>query len=703
MKLHLKFYFFLFLFLTTALKSVSQSDSLVYYFNQTDPIENKGLGHFIEGIQLKDSAVFLKYGTKIHPIENRVRFYHFLGEHFYDLDDFSGAGYWYSRSLTLAHRTLNKKIIADALSSLGDMLRLQENNTMAFSYLFHAMYLYKELKDKKSLCNTLSMIGEINRCVEQYDDAIKYLNEALVIAKQNNYRNDEAFCWNSLGSTYQFKGEYQTAFHCYKKGEVIAQTIKDTMRMIDFKYAIADLLIEQKKPDEAFGYLKEGIELSEKTNNQYYLSFCYIGYSKAYLKQDKFRKSIEKGLIAFDIGKRLNALGLCADASEVLYKAYIGTNDYKNAFFYLKYTTDAYDSTNNSVKIKQQAQIESNFLTDYKEKQDSLIRTSQQKQKDFAHSAEIKQQKLVIYFIASGLILALTLTFFIFKGYKQKQKANEIITKQKDEVESQKKIVEEKNLIVLEKNKEILDSIHYAKHIQRAMLTSDSYLKKILPEHFVLYKPKDIVSGDFYWSVKHQNKTFLAVADCTGHGVPGAFMSLLGISFLNEIVIEKNIISPEKILNQLRDEIIRALNPEDAAEESMDGMDIVLCCYDFTAMELNFAAANNSLYLVRDEQLLEYKSDKFPVGKFQEIQTSFTLQSISLQKNDCIYTFTDGFADQFGGLRGKKYKYKQFKEQLLKNHHQPFEVQKKLTDLEIETWKGNLEQVDDVLLIGIKI
>jgi len=659
--------------------------------------------HFIQGFQLADTSRFLKIGAKIYPIEKRVRFYHFLGEHFYNLDDYSGASYWYAKSLYFAQLTLDKKYIADELSSLGDINRLLENNTIAFSYLFQAMYLYKELNDKKELCHTLSLIGEINRCVEQYDDAVKYLNEALSIAIQKNYLNDEAFCYSSIGSTFQFKKEYEKAFSYYRKGDALAQTLKDTMQIIDFKCAIADLFNEQENPKTAIKYLKEGLELSDKSNNLYYSAFCYIGFSKAYLKQNQFKKSIENGLVAFNIGKRLKALGFSYDASNILFKAYLGNKDYKNAFNYLKFSKDAYDSTNSSDKIKEQAQMESDFTTTFKEKQDSLLRTSKQEKIDIANQAELKQQRLVSYFIACCLLLALTITFFIYKGYKQKQKANEIIVKQKNEVESQKKIVEEKNLIVLERNKEILDSIHYAKHIQQAMLTSASYLQKILPEHFVLYKPKDIVSGDFYWSVKHQNKIFLAVADCTGHGVPGAFMSLLGISFLNEIVLEKKFFSPEIILNQLRSEIIKALNPEDAAEQSKDGMDIVLCCYDFDAMKLDFAAANNSLYMIRNKQLLEYKPDKFPVGKFQEQQTPFTLQTIFLQKNDCIYAFTDGFADQFGGLLGKKYKYKQFKEQLLKNHHHPFEVQKKLTDFEIEAWKGNLEQVDDILLIGIKI
>ncbi len=703
LKFYSKFIFFLFLFFVTALKSFSQTDSLVYYFNQNKPPENKMLEHFVKAIPLSDSTPFLTLAPKINPIEKRVLYFHFLGEHFYNLDNYAGAKYWYSKSLYLAQRTANKKCIADELIALGDIYRLQENNTIAFTYLFEAMYLYKELNDKKNLCHTLSIIGDINRCVEQYDDAIKYLTEAIDIAEKNKYLNDEAFCLSSLGNTYQFKGDFQEAIQNYKKGEAIAKSIKDTSRIVDLKCAIADLLIERGNSNIAILYLKEGVELCQKTNNPYQLAYCYIGYSKAYLRQNQFNKAIEKGLMAFDIGKKLNASGFCSDASDVLYKSYLAGRDYKNAFYYLKYNKDAYDSTNSSGQIKQQAQIEYNFVTAYKEKQDSLIRYSVQKEKDIAYQAELKQQKLVSYFVSCGLLLALALAFFIFKGYKQKQKTNEIILKQKDEVESQKRKVEETSLIVLEKNKEILDSIHYAKRIQYAMLTSNSYLKKILPEHFVLYKPKDIVSGDFYWSIKHKNKTFLAVADCTGHGVPGAFMSLLGISFLNEIVIEKNITSPEKILNQLREEIIKALNPEDALEESKDGMDIVLCSYDFDAMQLDFAAANNSLYLIRDEKLLEYKSDKFPVGKYQDEQSSFTLQTISLQKNDCIYSFTDGFADQFGGPQGKKYKYKQFKEQLLKNHKLSFENQKKLIDNEIENWRGTLDQIDDILMIGIKI
>ncbi len=264
-----------------------------------------------------------------------------------------------------------------------------------------------------------------------------------------------------------------------------------------------------------------------------------------------------------------------------------------------------------------------------------------------------------------------------------------------DLINHQKKLLEEKN-------KDITDSIQYAKRIQNALMASDSLLKKNLPEYFVLYKPKDIVSGDFYWAEKTENKFLLAVCDCTGHGVPGAFMSLLGVSFLNEITKEKNITQPDLIFSSLRENIIHAINPE-GNEEGKDGMDAVLCSFDFEKMEMNFACSNNPLWIFRNNQCLEIKPDKFPIGKYEGEIKPFTLHSEKLQKGDLIYLFTDGYADQFGGAKGKKFKYKNIQQILSLHANKTMSEQKKVLDKTIETWKGNLEQVDDILIIGIKI
>lgn len=226
---------------------------------------------------------------------------------------------------------------------------------------------------------------------------------------------------------------------------------------------------------------------------------------------------------------------------------------------------------------------------------------------------------------------------------------------------------------------------------------------------FILYKPKDIVSGDFYYALAHRPKNsdnelfYFCTADCTGHGVPGALMSMLGISNLNETIIEKNISEPHEILNNVRKGIIESLDSEDKSEENKDGMDCVLCAFDFTNSTLTFAAANNPLWICRDGQMLEYKADKMPVGKYHSEVSSFTLQQVQLQKGDVVYSFSDGFADQFGGEKGKKFKYKPFQELLLKNANLPMEQQKNTLDAAFENWRGQLDQVDDVLVVGIKI
>lgn len=287
-----------------------------------------------------------------------------------------------------------------------------------------------------------------------------------------------------------------------------------------------------------------------------------------------------------------------------------------------------------------------------------------------------------------------------------------------------------------EKNKDITDSIHYAQRIQNALMASTNLLNKNLPEYFVLYKPKDIVSGDFYWAEQTNSNFLLAACDCTGHGVPGAFMSLLNITKLNEIASEKKLLSPDLILNQLREDIIKVLNPE-GTEEGKDGMDAVLCSFDFDNLKLKFACANNPLWIVRKSAsckpqgdaslsngifyesvvensytsletlekafLIEFKPDKMPVGMYSGKKTDFSLHSIDLQKGDNVYLFTDGYADQFGGTKGKKFKYAQLKELLLSIHHLPMKEQQTVLQQKLESWKGNLEQVDDILIIGVKV
>lgn len=285
------------------------------------------------------------------------------------------------------------------------------------------------------------------------------------------------------------------------------------------------------------------------------------------------------------------------------------------------------------------------------------------------------------------------------------------ITAQNDAILFQRNEIEKQKTQLETKNKEVFDSIEYAHRIQSALLPSQQQINKYIPENFIFFLPKDIVSGDFYWALPAKTEAdpvnplfYFITADCTGHGVPGAFMSLLNHAFLNEVVKVKKVYGPGQILDEVRNLLVLTLNKQSTGEtQNKDGMDCVLCCFDMANMKLTYAAANNALWIYRAGEILEFSSDKMPVGRYMEEQTSFKETTINLQKGDIIYTFTDGFADQFGGEKGKKFKYKALKELLLSVAGLPLHKQSEILGQRFIEWKGDYEQVDDVCVIGMKV
>lgn len=264
----------------------------------------------------------------------------------------------------------------------------------------------------------------------------------------------------------------------------------------------------------------------------------------------------------------------------------------------------------------------------------------------------------------------------------------EKISYQKDEIDRQRK--------------ELTESIKYASYIQNALLTSPQELKRLLPEHFVIFIPRDIVSGDFYWITKRKSDLIIAVADCTGHGVPGAFMSILGITLISEIVNRACYNSAGSILNQLRESVMRALNQRGVEEEQKDGIDMALCLINTNTNELEFAGAFNPIYIIKKNRLIEMHGDKMPIGIAALEENSFTNHKYNLEEDDIVYLFSDGFVDQFGGPEGKKYKYQPFRNLLLNISNLPMHSQKNELIKTFKHWKGNLAQLDDVLMFGFR-
>jgi len=273
----------------------------------------------------------------------------------------------------------------------------------------------------------------------------------------------------------------------------------------------------------------------------------------------------------------------------------------------------------------------------------------------------------------------------------------EQVVKQKEEIE-----LKTKELEIL--FKQVTDSIHYAKRIQEAILPPSNLVKQILPESFVLYKPKDIVSGDFYWIDQKNEWNYFAAVDCTGHGVPGAFMSIVGYNLLKDILKNTDSIKPSIIMDKMNDGVAHTLHTNTTSgKQTKDGMDMTLCALNYKTLELQFSGAFNPLYIIRGEELIQYKADKFPVGMFIGEKQKFTNHCIQLQKGDTIYIFSDGYADQFGGPKGKKFMVGNLQQLLSDVSKMPIEKQKTLLNQTIEEWRGNLEQVDDILIIGVKV
>lgn len=273
-----------------------------------------------------------------------------------------------------------------------------------------------------------------------------------------------------------------------------------------------------------------------------------------------------------------------------------------------------------------------------------------------------------------------------------------------EEVVRQKEEIETKNQELEVLYKHVTDSIKYAKRIQEAILPPDSLVKRVLPNSFVLYKPKDIVSGDFYWIDEKDGKTMFAAVDCTGHGVPGAFMSIVGYNILKASVSNNNFTTPSLILDALNQGVSETLHHGHEEANAKDGMDLSLCTIDYKTLELQYAGAFNPLYIIRDGQLMQTKADKFPIGLFLgEEKKKFKNHTFQLQKGDVIYIFSDGYADQFGGPNGKKFMANHFRDLLIEAHTQPIEKQKEILNRTIEEWRGALDQVDDILVIGVKI
>jgi serine phosphatase RsbU (regulator of sigma subunit) len=517
-----------------------------------------------------------------------------------------------------------------------------------------------------------------------YDRALYYFRKAEKIYSKKDSRGDLSFSYDGMSSVYKALAVVNNdstlldtaLFYVYKSRDIA----KAQENMSAEAYALTNISMiyhNQYKYDKAAETYLEALKLARLLKDER-LELAILanlaGNEVQRNRPDSAVKYIEKFV---PLQEKLNYKQNTEGLSKIFAEYYYQKKDFKKAYEYIKIYDRYKDSTYNLETTAQINEMQTKFETEKKEKENVLLQS------------ENKTYRATRNYLIIILSIALLGIIGAFIAYKKIKNSKELLSVQKHLVE--------------EKQKEILDSINYAKRIQFALLASDNLLQNHLPDHFVLFRPKDVVSGDFYWATPVTDGFIFVTADCTGHGVPGAFMSLLNISKLSQVINENKVVRPDHILNNVRSEIIKALNPEGSREVSKDGMDAVVCKLSSDRSKLEFSAANNSFYIIRNKELIICKADKMPVGKGHDDDASFTYNEVSLHKGDTIYTLTDGFADQFGGSLGKKFKYRQLEEFLIAIHEESMYIQKQKLNDAFETWKGDLEQVDDVCIIGIKI
>ncbi len=609
---------------------------------------------------LKYADLQLKLATKINYTSQIIRGHINFGIAYVRLFKFNDALTHYLKARELVEKR-NKGDLSPLLGQIGYIyLRLNQKKE-AYKYFKQQQSISILEKNYEAYLSCVVNLADYYNTNNSLDSSINLLNEGLKIARKYKFHSNEVIIIDNIANAYYAKA--------------IDTDDRSYFKLVE-QYADSALILHYQDKDSSaifyiyglLGALNKDLK-NYKRSEEYYNQ--YVSYSKRTKDIMNLKIAIdEMSLLFADQGK------------------------FKQAYQYRL----MYDSINrlyvDEEAHKQVIELNTKYETEKKEEENAFLL-----KKDELSTKTINQQKTINAFIIISLIVSILFGIFMFRIYRQKKNAHILISKQKEDVEQKQVEIEFQKGIIEEKQTEIVDSINYAKRIQYALLPADKILSLNLSQHFILFKPKDIVSGDFYWATEHNDNFYLAVCDSTGHGVPGAFMSLLNIGFLSEAIKEKHIHAPNEILNYVRERLIENISQDGG----QDGMDCILLCINKKDKSITYSAAHNAPILIRDNKMMELPKDKMPVGKGEKM-ASFTLHEIKdLKKEDTIYLYTDGYADQFGGPEIKKFKSRRLNELLLSISNNPIDEQQKILNKEFIDWKGPLEQIDDVCVIGIKI
>jgi tetratricopeptide (TPR) repeat protein len=651
----------------------------------------------------------------------------------------------YSKALVLFEELGDRSGLSICYFNMGTIFDYQGVYDKALEQYMNALKISEEMGDKSSVTYCYNNIGLIHTKQRNFDKALQYFQRMQLLSEELGDTYLLAGCFENIGVTYSDMKDLVKSNEFYEKALKLREKLDDkkgianTISNIGINYA---KLGDNQKGNPAHrdslynaavGLFQKSIKIRKELDDKNGLAFIYGNASELYislananpqLKNVYLNKSLFYGLEAYNISVEIGALPLQKDAVAHLQKAYKGLGKYEEALKYAEIYISTVDSIFSEEKTKSLTEMQTKYETEKQqqeiEKQQLIIEKK---------STEVKRQKLQRNFFIMGSFLLALLVLVVLRGYQQKKESHKIITLKNELLEqANEEISAQRDLVVEQKehieviHEELTSSIRYARRIQGAVLPSAEQMGELLGEHFVLFRPKDIVSGDFYWATRVKEFLVFCVADCTGHGVPGAFMSMLGVSFLNEIVHKENVTTANEILNSLRDSIIGALKQTGEGNEQKDGMDIGLCVLNTQSLQIQFAGGYNPCWIVPnslypqqrvidaitdekasdDSDIIQIKPNKMPIAIHKHME-SFTNSVLQLYHGDQVYILSDGYQDQFGGPNKKKFMVKNLRELIVSNSHLPMAKQCEALENSFEEWKGGCEQVDDVTILSIRV
>jgi len=616
-----------------------------------------------------------------------------IGLGFYMQGEYTEALRYWEPSLALYEELGNDKMVANLLSNMGSIYHTTGKFVEAMELYLPALKMAEELADSVRISTLLLNIGVIySEQPGTYDEARNYYLQAIEMGEALGNLNVMGIGNVNLGEIYVEKEEFDSALYYFEKSLTILTSGIDIASVLNF---MGNIYSEKGEYSKAFTFHKDALELARKENARRETVGILLGLASSYENLGNPVKAIECLKEAEILAEEIGLNEELSSAYEGLATNYAEILDYPNAYKYLSLQNTIEDI---NYRLESEDKITEQMNSyEMEKKQDEIA--------ILEHRSEIEQLKskrqraIIISAGFLGLIL-LAMIFAVFSRMRYIRTTNRKINKQKDM---------------------ITDSITYAQRIQSAILPSQELMDELLREHFILFRPKDIVSGDFYWIKEVQDHLVIVGADCTGHGVPGAFMSMLGITMFNDLISDSCYDAPGDILDQLREKVKEMLVQQGNSDEQKDGMDLAIAVFNKTTRELHFSGANNPLYIIRkksqplqaelepyasiengDFRLFELKGDKQPIGTHWE-ETPFRTTSVYLKEQDSFYMFSDGYIDQFGGADRKKFKSMNFKRLLLSVQTESMDIQRKTLEQTFDQWRGPIEQIDDIVVLGVRV